>query len=271
MQYQYFDIHSHLNFPDYDKDREEVITRMNAQEIGTIGIGTDIESSRAVVELASNHNNVYAAIGLHPVDDSAATLANGLMFDIEAFKILAKHPKVVSVGECGLDYGRESVISPEKKAEQVSVFETQIAFAVECDKSIMIHARNSHNDILDILESKKREYGDVLRGNAHFFTGTVEQAKRYLDLNFSLSFTGVITFARDYDDVVKFAPIDMIMAETDAPFVAPVPYRRSRNEPTYVVEVVKKLAEIRGEEVDFVRAQTVKNALKRYGIASLDL
>ena len=130
----------------------------------------------------------------------------------------------------------------------------------------MIHCRNAYADLLEILRSYSAARDSKLRGNMHFFAGSWETAKKFLDLGFTLSFTGVITFARDYDEVIKNAPLDMIMAETDSPLVAPVPHRGKRNEPLYVAEVVRKIAQIRGEEFDKTREQILKNSLRVFGI-----
>ena len=129
----------------------------------------------------------------------------------------------------------------------------------------MIHARNAYEEILQILEPLKLESGTKLRGNVHFFAGDLEIAERLFRIGFTLSFTGVITFARDYDEVIKSAPLDMILSETDAPYVAPVPYRGKRNEPTFVREVAKSIAEIRGEDEEVVRVALVNNALSMIG------
>jgi len=120
--------------------------------------------------------------------------------------------------------------------------------------------------IFDILSEKKSEYGEKLRGNAHFFTGTKEEAQAYFDLDFSVSFTGVVTFARDYDETIRFVPMDRLMSETDAPFVAPEPYRGKRNEPSYVIEVVKKLAEIKGMPEEEVSKEILKNAVAKWNL-----
>ena len=128
---------------------------------------------------------------------------------------------------------------------------------------------DAHQDILEILSEKKKIVGGRLRGNVHFFTGPLSIAKKFLDIGFTLSFTGVLTFARDYDETVRYAPLASIMSETDCPFAAPVPYRGRRNEPVYVKEVVKKIAEIRNEDFEFVRAALVSNALRFFNISTL--
>ena len=154
-----------------------------------------------------------------------------------------------------------------EKERQTQLFETQIKFALKYDKPLMLHCRNAYDEVLDILKSYKREAGDKLRGNVHFFAGNVEQARKFFDLGFTISFTGVITFTRDYDEVIKFAPKGKIMSETDAPFVAPEPHRGKRNEPIYVIEVVKKMAKIREVSEDDMRKMLLETAEKTFAIS----
>ena len=241
---KYFDIHSHLNFKDYDADREEVIKRLKDTDTHTIVVGTDLESSKSAVDLADKYKEIYACIGIHPIDSSSKNS------DISLFSELVKHPKVVAIGECGLDFYHAKKETDYER--QKTLFLSQIDFAVNHNKPLMIHARDAYTEILKILEQF-----NGLRGNVHFFAGNIDIAKRFFDIGFTISFTGVITFSKDYDEVIKSAPIDMIMSETDAPFVAPVPYRGKRNEPVFVSEVVKKIAEIREEGEEQVRAALV--------------
>ena len=140
----------------------------------------------------------------------------------------------------------------------------QIEFGLKHNLPLMLHCRDSYGDVLEILNSYKDD--SKLRGNVHFFAGTLEEAKAFWDLGFTISFTGVITFARNYDEVTRAAPIGMIMSETDAPFVAPAPYRGKRNEPSYVIEVVKKIAEIRNEDFESVRREMVENAIRVFNL-----
>ena len=242
---KYFDIHSHLSAPEYDSDREAVVARLKETSTHTIVIGTDLESSKMAVDLAEKYEGIYACIGIHPVDNSSQS------FEKEKFEELIKYPKVVAVGECGLDFFHADKIADYER--QKKLFLDQVEFALAHDKPVMIHARDAYKELLEILEPIKREYGPKLRGNVHFFTSSVEIAKRFFNVGFTVSFTGVITFTRDYDEVIKSAPLHMIMSETDAPYVAPVPYRGKRNEPSYVAEVVKSIAEIRGEGEEVVR------------------
>src|SRR3989344_1804359 len=260
---KYFDIHSHLNFRDYDKDRQEVIKRLKESDTHTIVIGTDFASSQSAVELANAHEGLYASIGVHPIrETSSSNGTSPVDFDVAEFEKLVKHPKVVAVGECGLDFyhaKKETDFERQKK-----LFLDQVAFALEHDKPLMIHARNAYEELLEILEPLGRSTAK-LRGNVHFFAGNWGVAQRFFAFDFTVSFTGVITFVRDYDEVIKKAPLERLMAETDAPFVAPVPYRGGRNEPSYVSEVVKSMAAIRGEDEEQVRIALVNNALRMIG------
>jgi TatD DNase family protein len=257
----YIDIHSHLSFADYEGDREEVLARMRENNTTTITVGTDLESSKRAVELAEKYKEVYACIGIHPVDDPTRN------FEQEEFEKLVVSPRVVAIGECGLDYFHADKTSATETKRQQELFIDQIQFALRHDKPLMIHSRAAYPELLDMLEPLSREYGSRLRGDVHFFAGDVEIAKRFLNIGFTLSFTGVVTFTRDYDEVIRFAPLDMIMSETDAPFVAPKPHRGKRNEPTYISEVVKKIAEIRGEEFKTVQKTLVLNAERVFGIS----
>lgn len=252
-----FDIHSHLNFPDYQEDWQEVLQRLEDTDTYTVNVGTDYDLSKKSVEQANKNERIYACIGVHPVDNPIRTFD-----DTEFEKLLG--PKVVAVGECGLDFFHaDKVIDFER---QKSLFLAQVTFALKHDLPLMIHARNAYPELLEILELMKNEYGEKLRGDVHFFAGTLEEAKRFWAIGFSTSFTGVITFVRDYDEVIRQAPIDMLHAETDAPFVSPAPYRGKRNEPAFVEEVVKKMAEIRGEDLEALKKALFSNALRLFNI-----
>ncbi len=280
MQSKYIDIHSHVNFKAFDEDRGEVIQRALDNDTIVINVGTQIDTSRAAVELANQYDEgVYAIIGLHPVHTSASYhdekelgeggkefTSRGEVFDKDAYRELLKNPKVVGIGECGLDYYRLDADSIEK---QKAAFIEQIELANEFNKPIMLHIRNSpkdksrnaYFDAIDILKQYSKVKGDV-----HFFAGGLEEAKVFLDFGFTLSFTGVITFTHDYDEVVKNIPLNMIMTETDSPYITPVPYRGKRNEPVYVREVVKRIAEIKGLSEVEVAAQILSNAKRVFGI-----
>jgi TatD DNase family protein len=256
----YFDIHSHLNFEKYDSDREVVISKLAQEKIWTNTVGTDLTTSQEAVTLADTNEHLFATIGLHPADDASKS------FDEEAFEKLVVHPKVVAIGECGLDYFRIEGDEAAYKARQKREFEKQIEFAVKHNKPLMIHCRNAYPDCLVILDSFRKTFGPKLRGNFHFFTEPVETVKKVLELGFTVSFTGPITFSRELEDMVKYVPTDMMMAETDSPFAAPHPYRGQRNEPAYVKEVVAKIARIKKMELEKLREQLVDNSLSFFGI-----
>ena len=270
-QIKYIDIHSHPHFPLFDADRKEMLNRMREAHVATIAVGTDLETSKQAVALAESEELVWATVGIHPND------THDEMFDTKSFEALLSHPKVVAIGECGLDYARLSEGEGERaqeKSRQKEIFLAQITLAQKFDKPLMLHCREhlknsfgvgqAYHDMVDILRDASKI--KPLRGNAHFFAGSLEIAHALLNLGFTISFTGVITFVRQYDEVIRAVPLTHIHAETDAPFVSPVPYRGKRNEPTYVVEVVKKLAEIRGESLEVVQKALSENAQELFGI-----
>lgn len=263
---EYIDIHSHLYFKDFDADREEVIGRMKSAGIATISIGTGLETSRQSVELAHAHSNIFACVGMHPghVTDTVVPAE---------IDLLATDPKVVAIGECGFDYFRLEGKLEEVKKAQKKVFEHQINLALTLEKPLMLHCRSSkgsqdaYHDTLDILESYHKEHGEKISGNAHFFAGDIDVLKRFLDIGFTVSFTGVLTFTHDYDDLVRYVPLESLHAETDAPFVAPVPQRGSRNSPEYVPYVVSAISRIREEDEEMVKNTLISNASRAFGVA----
>lgn len=275
MNPKYIDVHAHMNFAAYDADRNEVIQRALDNDTWMINVGTKLATSQQAVALADQYEKgVYAIVGLHPIHTNASFhdtdelgeegkpfTSQGEQFDLFAFEELVQHPKVVGVGECGLDFFRIEGDKDEYITKQRRAFGAQIELAVKYDKPLMIHCRDAYPEVLQILASYKLEHGDKLRGNFHFFAGTEAEAKRILDMGFTMSFTGVITFARDYKKLVEFVPIDRMFSETDCPYVTPEPHRGQRNEPVYVSEVVKKIAKIKGEDEEKVGEQLVQNAV----------
>ncbi|MEZ4102964.1 MAG: TatD family hydrolase [Candidatus Paceibacterota bacterium] len=255
MSFEFFDSHSHLNLSDFESDKKEVIEKMNSEKVGTLTVGTSLETSKEAVRLAKENENLFACIGLHPNESGKED------FNKEDYEKLLGE-KTICVGECGLDYFR----GEERGAQEID-FRKQIDFALEHDLPLMLHIRprkgtlDAYEDTLEILEEYKKTAGDKLRGQAHFFAGNIEIAKKFLDLGFYISFTGVITFTKDYDEVLKSVPLDRLLTETDSPFVAPVPHRGHRSEPQYVIEVYKKIAELKEVELEVFKNQ-VKNNLK---------
>lgn len=280
MSPKYIDIHSHVNFAAFDSDREEVIERALESNTWVINVGTQLDTSRKAVEIAENHEQgVYAIVGVHPIHTGASYhdkkelgeegeefTSRGEQFDKELYRELVKKEKVVGVGECGLDYYRLDEKSIEQQKEN---FIAQIELANEFSKPLMLHirnnpdnkARNAYQDSLKIL----KKYSKV-KGNVHFFAGSLEDALAFMDFGFTVSFTGVITFTKDYDELIKKIPLDMILAETDAPYVTPVPHRGKRNEPLYVKEVIKRISEIKGVNEEQMAETVARNAKRVFGI-----
>lgn len=264
MRLEYIDIHSHIHDKEFDNDRTEVLARMLEAGVGTIAVGTDLASSEKAVALAEKESLVYATVGVHPTDKKEE-------FSLDLYKKLAGSKKAVAVGECGLDYFRARGNIEEEKKRQKKLFMNQIEFALSADLPLMVHGRPSQGsmdaylDILQIFNSYENEKRN-LRGDIHFFAGDISIAKKFLDLGFTMSFTGVITFARDYDKVIRYISLDRIMAETDSPYVTPAPYRGKRNEPTYVIEVAKQIALIKGKDIGDIAPVLVKNTKKMFQI-----
>lgn len=279
---KYFDAHTHMNFVAYNSDREATILRAKDAGVGMNVVGTQFDTSKAAVALAEKYDNVYATIGLHPIHTSKSYhdvqelgeggkefTSRGEVFDMAAYEALGKNPRVIAVGECGLDYYRAD---ESTKGAQKKMFIEQIELANKLGKPLMLHIRNplrqsgseasAYDDALEVLKAHAK-----VKGDTHFFAGDWATARKYLDFGFTLSFTGVVTFTHDYDEVVKNAPLDMLLSETDAPYVTPAPHRGKRNEPAYVELVVRQIAAIRGEDSEKVREQLLTNARRVFGIS----
>lgn len=262
---RFIDTHCHIHGKEFDQDRDEVVARMKAADLEAVTIGTSHEESSRAVAMARQYDGVYASVGQHPTDTSET-------FDIGFYRALAHDPKVVGIGECGLDYFRfnsKDDIDAEK-ARQKKIFHEHVLLAVELDKPLIIHCRPSpgtddaHEELIQILKIKKAQDGNRLRGIIHFFTSTAAIAKQYVDLGFYISFSGVVTFAPEFTEVVKAVPLNRILSETDAPYASPIPHRGKRNEPVFVVDTVRYISEVRGEAVE---SALVVNAKTVFGIA----
>ncbi len=251
---EFVDVHTHLEMPEFDEDLEEVIKRALEHQITFIcTVGTEPKYWEKAKLIAESHKNIYFSLGLHPHE---ATCYNK---DIEKMVMgYLSHEKCLMLGEIGLDYFKN--YSP--KDIQIKVFERQLNIAEELNKPVMIHIRDAHREAKEIL--KKRE----LIGIIHCYSGTLEDAKFYIDLGYYISFPGTLTFkkATNIAEVVKNIPLDYILTETDAPFLAPEPYRGKRNEPAFVTQVTKKIAEIKQLPLEDV-ARTIKiNTEKVFGL-----
>ncbi len=275
MSPKYFDVHTHVQFPAYDVDRADVLRRAMDAGVWMANVGTTIETSKKAIELAEINEGLVAIVGIHPTHaeeshydaqeygESEHEHAPSEAFDKKELIILAKHKKTVAIGECGLDYFR---MTADTKDKQETLFRSHIELATEVGKPLMLHVRSgkdisAYDDALAIL----KEYGHP-KANFHFFAGSLDEAKRILDAGYMISFSGVITFARSYDAVIKNVPLDRIMIETDAPYVSPVPYRGKRNEPLFIKEVYQKVAAILGEEADMVRQTLVATSKAFFGL-----
>lgn len=301
--FRYIDIHTHVNLAAFKDDWREVCDRALEAGVALMNVGTQQDTAKRAVEIARAYESgVYAVVGLHPVHTSQSYhdaqeftdvekgfTSRGEVFDASYYRGFVKDPKLVAIGECGLDYyrvsegrGNSEAISMSERTKgassayvrleedsrelQEKAFIEQIELANEIGKPLMLHVRsgetaNAYRDAHALI----KQYAKVL-GNVHFFAGTYEEAKLFWDIGYTTSFTGVITFARNYDEVIKNAPLEMLHAETDAPYVTPVPHRGKRNEPLYVVEVVKKIAEIRGEDEEKVTTTLRENARRMFGV-----
>lgn len=247
----------------FDEDREQLMRDMREQGVGGIIVGTDRKSSKSAVEM-SDGENFWGTVGLHPNDKPSEG------YDDSYFQELSQDAKVVAIGECGLDYYRPE--NPEaEKARQRDSFQRQIELAGERGLPLMIHARPSkgsmdaYNDAFDMLAQAKQKYPN-LTGNMHFYVGDIPTTDKFLSIGFTFSFTAVLTFTKDYDDMVRHIPLENILTETDAPYVAPAPNRGKRNDPYAVREVVKAIARIKGLDEEEVRAATLGNAKRVFGL-----
>ncbi|MBW7477378.1 TatD family hydrolase [Paenibacillus oenotherae] len=252
------DTHTHLDSHQFDEDREEVIERARAAGIETlINVGFNRETIPTTMALAEKYDFIYAVVGWHPVDSIAM-----LPEDLDWIASLCDHKKVVAIGEIGLDYHWDT--SP--KDVQQRVFREQIRLARDKRMPIVIHNRDAHEDIVHILkEENAKDVGGVM----HCFSGSWETAKKCLDMNFYISFGGPVTFknARVPKEVLRQVPLDRILIETDAPYLAPHPFRGKRNESAYVRLVAEAAAEITGKTVEEISKITSENAKKCFNIS----
>ena len=251
------DSHAHLDMFAVGDERDGVIER--AREAGLVAIvtiGVDLHSSTESVRIAEAHDNIYTIIGIHPhdakkVDDRA----------LDGIRSLAKKKKVVGIGETGLDFYRN--LSPQ--ATQLKVFSDFLHLSGELKLPVVIHDRDAHNAVLDYLTAYRDSY---VPGIIHCFSGDWEYAKVCMDLGFYISIAGPVTFpkSKTLHEVVKKLPADRILLETDSPFLTPVPYRGKQNEPAYIAHTAKAVAELRGEDVRKVHADTTQNVRDVLGL-----
>lgn len=246
------DSHCHPQFPQYDSDREEVIKHSLKQGVGMICVGTDLEMSKKAIGLAEKYEGIWASVGIHPNDISE-------QFSVSSFELLVNYPKVIAIGEVGLDYYRTT--EPEKQKLQKDIFRQFLQLAQKVKKPVIVHSRQAFEDTYKILF----EFPGI-SGVIHSFTYSFEQAQKFFDLGFYIGLNGIITFTDQYNDTVKNAPLDKILLETDAPFLAPVPHRGKKNEPAYVKFVAEQIAKVCGIPVEEINKVTTENAKKLFRI-----
>jgi TatD DNase family protein len=255
---QLIDTHCHLDWHAFDPDRDEVIDRaVRAGVTRMITIGVDVPSSRRAIDLAEKHEAIYAAVGVHPNDCAGFDAA--LLNDI---RLLAQHPKVVAIGEIGLDYYWHKV----DHAMQAQAFRAQLELAVEMNKPVIIHSRGSVTAVMTILEDLTR-HASRITGTLHSYFDDLTIAQRAFASGFYIGVTGPLTFkkAEREREIIKQVPLERVLLETDAPFLTPMPHRGERNEPAYVKHTAALMAQVRGQSIDEVARQTTRNAEKLFG------
>ncbi|HCX27793.1 MAG TPA: hydrolase TatD [Candidatus Portnoybacteria bacterium] len=274
------DTHAHVNFVAYKEDGDEVVKRTLAEDVWLINVGAQEDTSRRAVEYAQRYPaGVFAAVGLHPIHlraehteahiDEYETVEFSSRiekFDYDEYKKLAQEPKVVAIGEVGLDYYRIKNNESGIMEKQKEVFKKQIELAIDLQLPLIIHCRNAHADILEILNSYFMIHNSKIKGVIHSFSGRWSQAQEYLEMGFYLGFNGIITFARDYDRVVREMPLTRLLLETDCPYLTPIPFRGKRNEPSYVKYVAQRVAELRNITFEEVAEVTTRNARELFKI-----
>lgn len=252
----FYDTHAHYDDSRFDEDRDLLLPQLHREGIALINnIGTDVPSSHAAVALAERYPFVYAVVGGWP-----GNVGDMTEDDLDQYRQLCRHEKVVAIGEIGLDYYYDDV----PREVQKHWFQRQLALAAELDMPVVVHERDAHGDGMEIV----RRWADRVTGVFHCFSGSAEMAKELVKLGWYVSFTGVITFknARKTVEAAAAIPLERIMIETDAPYLAPVPYRGRRNHSGYVPKVAEKLAEIKGVSVEEVAAVTMENGKRFFRI-----
>lgn len=252
----FIDSHAHIQLDRFDSDRSAVIERAKNSQVSIIlVVGFDISTSHLAVELADRYDHIYATVGLHPHD--AKRFTPQILREIA---LLAEHPKVVALGEMGLDYHRN--LSP--KSVQKRVFEEQLDLATQLDLPIVVHNRNAFDDILSILENHSQLTGGVL----HCFSENTKSMDRVIDVGFHIGIGGPVTYKKSQDlkQVVKVMPADSFLIETDCPWLAPQLRRGKRNEPAYITEIATKIAELRQVTIESVGQTSSQNFRKLFSI-----
>lgn len=258
----FVDSHTHIDMRLYNRDRDQVLERARGAGVAAVvDVGCDLDSSREAIRLAAQYSEVFAALGFHP--HSAAKMRDS---DLERLSELAQHPKVVAIGEIGLDFYRN--LSPREV--QVEAFKKQLALACRLKLPVIVHCRDAQEEVLSILTEWAYGAGGVCGakeplGVLHCFSGDRELSQRYIEMGFLLSIAGPITYPSSHAmEIAHHIPLDKLLIETDCPFLTPQPYRGKRNEPSNVSFVAEKIGEIRGVPTDVVAEHTTANAAQLF-------
>jgi len=281
----YIDTHCHLNFKDFKDDYRQVAERALSNQVEMVVVGSELKTSNRSVSLSKEfEQGVYSAVGLHPIHLQDILVKNDNEngkyefrskkeeYQEEPYlKLVKSSNKVVAIGEIGLDYYHIDVNSEQEikgvKNLQQEVFYKQLELAKKVELPVIIHCRDAHDDLLPILKdfysknSFQKEWGVI-----HCFSGDLELAKKYWDMGLLTSFTGLITFVKQWDSLIEKAPFDKIMIETDSPYLSPTPYRGQRNEPLYVKEVARRIAEIKKLDISLVEEKILETSKKFFNI-----
>ena len=253
-----FDTHAHYDAPQFDPDRDEVLSALPDAGVGLVIVpGCDIPTSRAALALAEQYPFVYAAVGCHPEDCGSFRDE-----DMEIYRELARHPKAVAIGEVGLDYYWPE--NPPRELQQ-HVFRQMLELARECSKPVIVHDRNAHEDCLNVVKSVEGAFGVF-----HCYSGSVEFSEILLKRGWYLGFDGPITYknARKAGEVIQNAPLDRLLIETDSPYLSPEPFRGQRNDSRKLYRVAEKIAEIKGIAPEEAARITFESGKKLFGIGS---
>jgi TatD DNase family protein len=277
----YIDTHAHVNFKYFKEDSDKVIQNALEEKVWMINVGAEYRTSKRAIEMANKYEKgVYAAVGLHPMHlFSTQAIGEGYNFktrdeefNYDAYEKLASFEKVVAIGEIGLDYYRldPNLDLEEVKRVQRETFYQQLLLAHRLKLPVIIHCRQAHDDLLEVIYQFRRDHKELISsqpwGVMHCFSGDEDLAWKYFNLGLLISFTGLITFSQQWDDLIRKIPSDKFMLETDCPFMTPEPFRGTRNEPIYVKYVAQRMAEIRGKSVEKIEEVTEENAKNLFKI-----
>lgn len=270
---RFIDTHCHLDSDIYSRDLDIVVKHALEEGVWIVTLGEDYASSKKAIEIAERYpEGVYAAVGFHPKKVGAEVASDDALLDVARFAELARHPKVVALGETGLDFGGLPTdvrvdpkvhIAEQIKANQKKIFGRFLDLSRELRLPLLLHCREAHEEMLSMLETwDKTTRGFDSRGIVHCFSGNWKEARRYFNLDFMISVTGIVTHGAYQSEVIKKAPSSHLVVESDCPYLTPVPWSIRRNEPAYITQVGESVANMRGTLPQVVAKETTQNALR---------